>query len=169
MHPLHWQCQTIIACYRTSSFFQFFLSSFLPFVSYFPLSSFYSLFFLLLSNVFKRIFYFLFPFPFHLLAQTERMSESKSVMGYLLRGWILHEFNLHLAIYTFPMSQQTLPSFLCVSTVLERTLAVSLTGGFFILFRHLVGLHSESDQPIAKTSTYTGQHNVEIRGQTSMP
>jgi hypothetical protein len=33
------------------------------------------------------------------------------------------------------------------------------TGGFVILLRHTVGLLWTSDQPIAKASTYTGQHN----------
>jgi hypothetical protein len=48
-------------------------------------------------------------------------------------------------------------SFLRSSTVLERTLAASHAGGFFNLFRHLVGFLWTSDQPVAKTYTYTGQ------------
>jgi hypothetical protein len=34
--------------------------------------------------------------------------------------------------------------------------------------RHTVGLLSTSDQPVAETSTYTGQHNIQTQ-QTSMP
>jgi hypothetical protein len=34
------------------------------------------------------------------------------------------------------------------------------TGRFVIYFRHLVGLLWTSDQPVAKASTYTGQHNT---------
>jgi hypothetical protein len=45
----------------------------------------------------------------------------------------------------------------------------SNTGDFFNLFRHAVILLLTWDQPITKTSTYTGQHNTERRGQTSMP
>jgi hypothetical protein len=33
-------------------------------------------------------------------------------------------------------------------------------GGFVIYFRHLLGLLWTSDQPVAKASTYTGQHNI---------
>jgi hypothetical protein len=33
----------------------------------------------------------------------------------------------------------------------------------------LVGLLWTSDQPVAKASTYTGQHNTETQRQTSMP
>jgi hypothetical protein len=40
------------------------------------------------------------------------------------------------------------------------------TGGFVILLRHTVGLHWTSDQSVAKTSTYTGQHNTETQRQT---
>jgi hypothetical protein len=36
-----------------------------------------------------------------------------------------------------------------------------------IVFRHAVGLLWTSDQPIAKASTYIGQHTIET--QTSMP
>jgi hypothetical protein len=43
------------------------------------------------------------------------------------------------------------------STALERTLAVSHSGGFLILFRHLVGLLWTSDKPVAKASTYTDE------------
>jgi hypothetical protein len=43
------------------------------------------------------------------------------------------------------------------------------TGGFIIYFRHLVGLLWTSDQPVAKASTYTGQHNIRTQRQTSMP
>jgi hypothetical protein len=41
--------------------------------------------------------------------------------------------------------------------------------GFVILLRHTVGLLWTSDQPVAKASTYTGQHNIETQRQTSMP
>jgi hypothetical protein len=34
------------------------------------------------------------------------------------------------------------------------------TGRFVIYFRYLIGLLSTSDQPVAKASTYTGQHNI---------
>jgi hypothetical protein len=40
---------------------------------------------------------------------------------------------------------------------------------FRYLFRQSVGLLWTSDQPVARASTYTGQHNTETRGQTSMP
>jgi hypothetical protein len=43
------------------------------------------------------------------------------------------------------------------------------TGGFVILLRHLIGLLWTIDQPVAKASTYTGQHNTETQRQTSMP
>jgi hypothetical protein len=49
------------------------------------------------------------------------------------------------------------------STVLVRTLAASH------LFWHLVGLLWTSDQPVTKASTYTGQHNIETKRQTSRP
>jgi hypothetical protein len=42
-------------------------------------------------------------------------------------------------------------------------------GGCLILFRHSVGILWTSDQPVTKASNYTGQHNTERRGQTSMP
>jgi hypothetical protein len=32
-----------------------------------------------------------------------------------------------------------------------------------IVFRHTVGLLWTSDQPVSETSTYTGQHNIEIQ------
>jgi hypothetical protein len=32
--------------------------------------------------------------------------------------------------------------------------------GFLITYRHTVGLLWTSDQPVAETSTYTGQHNI---------
>jgi hypothetical protein len=64
--------------------------------------------------------------------------------------------------YFFPSS------LLCDSTALERTLAASDTGGSLILIRLLEGLLWTSDQPVAKAATYTGQHNTEIRGHTSM-
>jgi hypothetical protein len=54
------------------------------------------------------------------------------------------------------------------STVLVRTLA-ALHGRFVIYFRHLIGLLWTSDQPVAKASTYTGQHNTETRGEISVP
>jgi hypothetical protein len=38
-----------------------------------------------------------------------------------------------------------------------------------ILLRHLVGLPWTSDEPVAKASTYTRQHNIETQRQTSMP
>jgi hypothetical protein len=38
-----------------------------------------------------------------------------------------------------------------------------------MLLRHTVGLLWTSDQPVAKVSTYTGQHNTETQRQTSMP
>jgi hypothetical protein len=41
--------------------------------------------------------------------------------------------------------------------------------GSLILFRHTVGLLLASDQPAAKASTYTGQHNTETQRHTSMP
>jgi hypothetical protein len=34
-------------------------------------------------------------------------------------------------------------------------------GGFIIYFRHLVELVWTCDQPVAKASTHTGQHNTE--------
>jgi hypothetical protein len=39
--------------------------------------------------------------------------------------------------------------------------------GFVILLRNLVRLLWTSDQPVAKASTYTGQHNTETQRQTS--
>jgi hypothetical protein len=32
-----------------------------------------------------------------------------------------------------------------------------------IVIRHTAGLHWASDQPVAKASTYTGQHNTETQ------
>jgi hypothetical protein len=55
------------------------------------------------------------------------------------------------------------------STVHVRALATSHTGRFLILCRQLVGLLWTSDQPVAKASTYTVQHNIEIKRQTFMP
>jgi hypothetical protein len=43
------------------------------------------------------------------------------------------------------------------------------TRSFLILLRHLVRLLWSSDQPVAKASTYTGQHNTVRRGRTFMP
>jgi hypothetical protein len=40
---------------------------------------------------------------------------------------------------------------------------MSQTRGFFNHFRHLVGFLWTSDQPVAKASTYTGQHNTKKR------
>jgi hypothetical protein len=37
------------------------------------------------------------------------------------------------------------------------------------LFRHVIGLLWTSDQPVAKASTDTGQHNILTQRQTSMP
>jgi hypothetical protein len=54
------------------------------------------------------------------------------------------------------------------SAVLLRTLDAS-HGRFRNLFRHSVGRLWTSDQPVAKASTYTGQHTTERRRQTSMP
>jgi hypothetical protein len=34
---------------------------------------------------------------------------------------------------------------------------------FMIVFRHTVGLLWAIDQPVAETSTYTGQHNIETQ------
>jgi hypothetical protein len=42
------------------------------------------------------------------------------------------------------------------------------TGVFVILLPHLVGLPWNSDQPVSKASTYTGQYNTAIQRQTSM-
>jgi hypothetical protein len=42
-------------------------------------------------------------------------------------------------------------------------------GGVANLIRHSVGLLWTSDQPVAKASTDTGQHNTERQRQTSMP
>jgi hypothetical protein len=39
---------------------------------------------------------------------------------------------------------------------------------FIEIFRHMVGLLGRVISP-SQTSTYTGQHNTERRGQTSMP
>jgi hypothetical protein len=39
------------------------------------------------------------------------------------------------------------------STVLVRTLAASLTGGFLILLRHAIGLLWTSDWPVSKACT----------------
>jgi hypothetical protein len=43
-------------------------------------------------------------------------------------------------------------------------------GRFLIIFtsRYLVGLLWTSDKPVTKASTYTGEHNTERRGKTSM-
>jgi hypothetical protein len=46
------------------------------------------------------------------------------------------------------------------STVLERTLA-ALHWRFRNVFRHTVGLLWARGQPVAKASTYTGQHKTE--------
>jgi hypothetical protein len=46
------------------------------------------------------------------------------------------------------------------STILVRTLATSHQR-FRNLFRHLVGLLWTSDRPVAKASTYTGQHTTQ--------
>jgi hypothetical protein len=43
------------------------------------------------------------------------------------------------------------------------------TGWYIILSRKSVGLLWTSDQPFAKASTYTGQHSIETKRQTSMP
>lgn len=58
---------------------------------------------------------------------------------------------------------------LCESTLLVRTLEASYSGAFLMYFRHIVSLLSTSDQPAAKATTYTGQHNMEKRGQTFIP
>jgi hypothetical protein len=42
-------------------------------------------------------------------------------------------------------------------------------GGYVIFLRHLVELIWTSDQPVAKASTYTWQHDTETQRQTSMP
>jgi hypothetical protein len=49
------------------------------------------------------------------------------------------------------------------STVLVRTFAAS-HWRFRNLLKHTVGLLWTSDQPVAKASTYTGQHNTETQG-----
>jgi hypothetical protein len=54
------------------------------------------------------------------------------------------------------------------STVPVRALVASHRR-FRNLFWHLVGLLWASDQPVAKASTYTGQHNRETQRQTSVP
>jgi hypothetical protein len=54
------------------------------------------------------------------------------------------------------------------STVLLRTLAASHRR-FRNLIKTQVGLLWTSDQPVAKASTYTGQHNTGTQEQTSMP
>jgi hypothetical protein len=45
----------------------------------------------------------------------------------------------------------------------------SHTRCFIILLGHSAGLVWTSDQPIAKVSTYIGQHNTEKQRQTSTP
>jgi hypothetical protein len=51
------------------------------------------------------------------------------------------------------------------SRALVRT-SVASHWRFRTLFRHLLVLHWTSHQPVAKASTYTGQHNVETQRQT---
>jgi hypothetical protein len=41
-------------------------------------------------------------------------------------------------------------------------------GGFIIYLESVGLLWTKNDQPVAKASTYTGQHNAERRGQTPM-
>jgi hypothetical protein len=48
-----------------------------------------------------------------------------------------------------------------------KDLWLAHTGGFVILLGHSAGLLWTSDQPVAKVSTYTGQHNTGTH--TSMP
>jgi hypothetical protein len=55
-------------------------------------------------------------------------------------------------------------SFASGPTVLAMTLAAS-HGSFLSIFRHLIEFLWKSDQPVAKASIYTGQHNTETRGQ----
>jgi hypothetical protein len=62
-------------------------------------------------------------------------------------SWVLH-------------SNTLINSFISDSIFLVRTLAAS-HGMFCNLFRYSVGLLWTSDKPIAKASTYTGEHNTE--------
>jgi hypothetical protein len=69
-------------------------------------------------------------------------------------------------MFPFVSLSDQVTSFHLGFTVLVRTLASSLMGRFFNLFRHLAGLLWTSDQPVAKASAR--QHNTERRGQTSV-
>jgi hypothetical protein len=51
------------------------------------------------------------------------------------------------------------------STVLETTIGRLTHDNFLNLIRHSVGLLRTSVEPVAKDSTYPGQHNTEIQGQ----
>jgi hypothetical protein len=62
------------------------------------------------------------------------------------------------------VSRYSTHSSVALYTVDVRTLASSY-GRFLNLFKYLVRLLSTSDQPVAKASTYTEQHNIESRGQ----
>jgi hypothetical protein len=52
---------------------------------------------------------------------------------------------------------------------LKSGLGLLIWSFVILLFRHLVGLLWTSYQPVAKASTYKGQHNTETQRQTSMP
>jgi hypothetical protein len=85
-------------------------------------------------------------------------SASMACGGTALYIYIYTHTHTHTHICIYPMALQP-----------KSGLGLLFCGFLILLFRRTVGLLWTSDQPVAKASTYTGQHDTETWRKTSMP